>query len=458
MRLIDPTTIVRGERQRKDLGDLGPLMRSIAATGQINPVIIDDNDPPNLIAGERRTEACTRLGIQVLVRPLSSLDPHTRHIIELEENVKRKDLSWQEQVQAIADYHTLRLEEGERFYEATAKELSISESSVSLALRLVRYKSDERVWTASTLSAANGIIDRMEQRRLDDELSRIDSIFTEEEDAVREIPAASDGAGEETPLADASAAPAAPTGGSRHPGGRQLDADRPILTTTFESWLEGFDGARFNLAHLDFPYGISHDSSEQGGAHAWGSYADGKEVYEGLVERFLAEATRILTPSCHVICWLSFDNYYEWTRNQFAAAGFDYRGMLYWHKTDNRGIVSDRTRRPRNIVETAILFSRGDRKIIQAVGNAYGAPSTKTIHQSEKSEAMLHHFFRMVVDQYTEMLDPTCGSGSALRAAHRLKAARIVGLEANADYAAAANQAFEDAARKARLAEKMEQS
>jgi DNA modification methylase len=61
---------------------------------------------------------------------------------------------------------------------------------------------------------------------------------------------------------------------------------------------------------------------------------------------------------------------------------------------------------------------------------------------SVKPEPMLRHFFEMVVDSNTSMLDPTAGSGSALRAADSLKARRVVGIERDAEFAERANDAW----------------
>jgi predicted RNA methylase len=51
---------------------------------------------------------------------------------------------------------------------------------------------------------------------------------------------------------------------------------------------------------------------------------------------------------------------------------------------------------------------------------------------------MLKHFFRMVVDDMAEVLDPTCGSGSALRAAESMGAGRVMGLERDKEMAESA--------------------
>jgi hypothetical protein len=41
----------------------------------------------------------------------------------------------------------------------------------------------------------------------------------------------------------------------------------------------------------------------------------------------------------------------------------------------------------------------------------------------------------MFVDEHTVMLDPTCGSGTAVRAAEEMKAANVRGLEIDKEFA-----------------------
>ena len=51
---------------------------------------------------------------------------------------------------------------------------------------------------------------------------------------------------------------------------------------------------------------------------------------------------------------------------------------------------------------------------------------------------MLEHFFSMLVSDTTRLLDPTCGSGSALRAAQSLGVKQMLGIEIDPEYAAQA--------------------
>ena len=123
-------------------------------------------------------------------------------------------------------------------------------------------------------------------------------------------------------------------------------------------------------------------------------------------------------------------------------------------KSDGAGILPDPERGPRQIYETCLFGAKGDRKIVRAVANAYSAPTVRERHMSEKPEPMLRHFFGMLCDENTIMLDPTCGSGSSLRAAESLGAKYVLGLEINKDYANLAREALEKS-RRLRKAEAM---
>jgi ParB-like chromosome segregation protein Spo0J len=57
---IDNITVDRAVRQRRQLTNIDQLADSISRTGLINPIVVDKGG--NLIAGERRLEACRNLG------------------------------------------------------------------------------------------------------------------------------------------------------------------------------------------------------------------------------------------------------------------------------------------------------------------------------------------------------------------------------------------------------------
>ena len=84
------STIVVGERHRRDTGDLTPLMDSLKRVGLLQPVTITPDG--YLICGYRRLEAAKKLGwstLRVWVRSGIS-DELTRLLAERDENVTHK--------------------------------------------------------------------------------------------------------------------------------------------------------------------------------------------------------------------------------------------------------------------------------------------------------------------------------------------------------------------------------
>lgn len=95
------------DRSRTDLGDIDGLARSIKTYGLIQPIVV--NQDKRLIAGGRRLAACRLLGLDradVVYRDTLSEDELKE--LELEENVRRKDMDWKERACSVADIHRLK--------------------------------------------------------------------------------------------------------------------------------------------------------------------------------------------------------------------------------------------------------------------------------------------------------------------------------------------------------------
>ncbi|MFZ5501109.1 MAG: ParB N-terminal domain-containing protein, partial [Candidatus Micrarchaeota archaeon] len=96
-----------GVRQRRELGNIESLADSINRYGVLQPIVVDDD--LNLVAGERRLKACQLLGWQeVEVRSVGTLSEVERQELELEENIRRKQLTWAEEVVAVRRLHLLK--------------------------------------------------------------------------------------------------------------------------------------------------------------------------------------------------------------------------------------------------------------------------------------------------------------------------------------------------------------
>lgn len=113
------------ERSRKDLGDIEGLALSISRKGQLLPIIVGVLDTPVeekdemgnvkqkkyiLLAGERRIRALEALQIPTVKAILySNLSEIEKKELELEENFRRKNFSWLEEVKAITELHELKV-------------------------------------------------------------------------------------------------------------------------------------------------------------------------------------------------------------------------------------------------------------------------------------------------------------------------------------------------------------
>lgn len=81
-----------GERRREDYGDLAALGESIVRYGLMHPPVVDASN--RLIAGGRRVKACESIGWTVIpITRFGDLSEAERREIELEENLRRKDLT-----------------------------------------------------------------------------------------------------------------------------------------------------------------------------------------------------------------------------------------------------------------------------------------------------------------------------------------------------------------------------
>ncbi len=92
MEKLTPESIKVGERRREDYGNIFELANSIKKYGLLHPIVVDQDN--NLVAGHRRLQACTVAGMRsVPIRRLENLTEAQLREIELEENLRRKDLT-----------------------------------------------------------------------------------------------------------------------------------------------------------------------------------------------------------------------------------------------------------------------------------------------------------------------------------------------------------------------------
>jgi ParB family chromosome partitioning protein len=401
---IDKIWVDRATRQRRELNDIEELAESISKIGLINPPVIQHDG--QLRAGERRWNAVKMLGwTHVSVQFVEDLDEAALHLLELEENLRRVDLTWQEECDAVNKYHSLRTNEDSKWtLDRTAEALGSTRQAIGEQIRVQKHieSGDSKIAKANSYSVARNVVRRKVERETTSVIAGIE---------------------------------------------KRPERHIPLIHDDFISWSQAYDGVKFNLLHCDFPYGINYTDSSRMNSDTvsiGNEYDDSPEVYIHLLDALARSMKNVVAESAHMIFWFSMHNYGS-TRNLLFEMGWTVNPFpLIWHKSDNAGVLPDPSRGPRRTYETAFFCVRGDRKIVSAVANSFAGPTTKNIHITEKPVDMLHHFMRMVVDEYSVVLDPTCGSANAIKVAQRLGAAGTLGIEIDEDSFNLAKENFYD--------------
>jgi ParB/RepB/Spo0J family partition protein len=233
---IESIKLKREERQRSELEDIPNLADSISKRGLINPLTITrDHD---LVAGECRLAAVKSLGwTHVSIQYVDELEESALKAIELEENIKRHALPWEDECLAIYDYFQIRRVEDPTFTQEDLEEaIGLDQTGISRRIMVgsALRAGNPKIRQAPKFSTAVGILERAKAREAE-----------EAEEAFK----------------------------------RMLNPDRvrapdPVLNLDFNEWVKTYDGPRFNFVHCDFPYGIESDGFNQGAAALHGGYVD----------------------------------------------------------------------------------------------------------------------------------------------------------------------------------------
>lgn len=112
-----------GQRVRDEYGDMEALAESIKEHGLLHPIVVDSDY--NLIAGCRRLLACERIGLtEIEAKVLEDISEKELRVLELEENIRRKDLTELEKSKNLVELAEIKeqeLKEKEYFAESAKK-------------------------------------------------------------------------------------------------------------------------------------------------------------------------------------------------------------------------------------------------------------------------------------------------------------------------------------------------
>lgn len=406
-----------GERFRKDYGELRDLMHSIRTQGLINPItVVEQSGIYHLAAGGRRLRAIQEIGMEeVQVRIYSDgFDELDLRILELAENIHRKDMTWMEQNNLQREIHRLQqekygistpggtkslpeeerrkiIEAGERLaqgwrMEDTANMLGVSrtrvQESITMADKFDKYK--------NILGDPNQYKNESDARK---------AIKVVEESIVRaELAKRAAKKAGTSPLQRLS---------ERYNVGDALDG------------LEQIPPESIAFMEIDPPYGIDLDLQKLNNPCENYTEID-QDYYVSFNLRILKAAYSALMPDSYCVYWFGIDPWIEILYKLAQSVGFTgSRIPMIWVKPAGQSLQPDR--RLASAYEAALIFIKG-KPVLAKPGriNVFSytpVPANKKVHPTQKPIELYQDIYQTFSFENANCCSPFLGSGASIIAA-----------------------------------------
>lgn len=433
--------LIVADRLREDLGDVEGLAKSIDENGLLQPVVVEQiGESFQLRAGGRRFAAFTLLATnkvegqkdpslyqEIPISLLNEMPAHKRVMIEMEENIRRKDMTWQEKVEGIVKYHKACIlaafADGEKWNQTrTGDLLNLDQASVSVAITVYKEikAGNEAVAKADSLTDALKIITTANLDAAQAERMRRIQLKRAEQVAAQPIA---------TPESGPSLAAIRPSilvsASVQKP---QTAADK-VQVSLAEIAALYHEGNALELLPLlaknnpinhiicDPPYGI--EMSNLGG-DAIERISDTHKVTENIVllEAFLEVAYKCIAEDGFLCMWYDLDHHEKIARWAESIGWKVCRWPLTWCKTSacaNQAAQYNITK----ATEVCYIFRRSERSIVkkkQAVNYVLAGTAATATHPFCKPREVWDYLIETVSLEGQTIVDPFAGEGSSLAA------------------------------------------
>lgn len=425
MRLIPRNKLIIKDRQRKKISttQLNELKESISSKGLLHPPCVFELDGEYvLVAGERRTRAIDILAKEnrrfycdnILVEPgeipvtFTNLEALQRKEAELDENIIREEITWQERAAALAEIHSLRRASNPaQTFKQTAEELvnksragnpqsaDYARTAIREAVLVSEHLTDPAIAGARNFREAHALVLKKEQER-------VGSIL-----AHRRL----------------STLPVKPSIEVRND---DLETALPLL-----------DAEQFDLIVADPPYGID---ASGGGFRSrtvhHHNYADDEATARRLAQAILTEGFRVAKLRANLFLFTDI-KHWDWLQRVSAQIGWTpFRRPLIWGKSDSEGLAPWGAQGPRITTEFILFATKGQRGLLASPIDyirVNRVPRHERIHAAEKPVELIRRLLECATLPGDRVLDPCCGSGSTLVACKELGRTAL-GIEKDPSY------------------------
>ena len=372
-----------GHRIRKAYGDISSLATSIQKFGLLHPICIDKSK--HLIAGERRLKAHIKLGRkEIEVKYFEDLPEYERKEIELEENIQRESLTWQEEIDAKLALHELKqAAEGKPMQKSGAPGWGIKDTAVVL---------DESVGTVSMdlqLAEAMRMFPSLKKEK--NKSTAFKKYKNMQEGFLR----------------------------AEMNRRRGKDVIPNIIHGDCVAETKKMEDGCFDMILADFPFGV--DVKKSAGLGKRGKeaidYDDTPYNALELLRKASKELYRVLKDNRHAMFFFAMDNYTP-VKKVLEEAGFIVENMpLIWNKTSGSSAATGDNFPA--AYEPIFWCRKGRRKLNTTICNVLTysrVPPKKKQHPNEKPVPLLVALIEACTFPEEVVYDPVAGGGSALEA------------------------------------------
>lgn len=433
LQLVEVSSVtIPSDRQRqlnKNSNDLKELKASILSKGLFHAPLLHfptDSNSPVLLAGERRFLAIKEISEDGLtfnyngevVLPgwlpyttISQLSEIQLQEAELEENILRADLTWQERAAASAKIHRLRqLTNPQQTLEQTAIEILTATAGSETA-----RKDKTRLMTERRALAVNLTVS---QHLNDPRVTKAKNVTT----AYRQI-----------------------LDKQRAEFMRDLQQLTNIKSNNLcikgdcREVMKTLEKNSFDIILCDPPYGIDIDKAKETLHH---HYIDSKDYSLSLCKEIIAYGWNLLKPQGIGFMFCDIEHFITLRTMADQMLYSTWRKPIIW----NKGIAASRAPWGSNgfayTYECLLFFVKGQRALVENPGadiiSVDKVSRYDKLHAAEKPPALLKRLLQMSCRPGDRVLDPCCGAGSIFEAAEGLQLS-VVGVELDDAYHAMAS-------------------
>lgn len=422
MLFIRLDTIVISERQRKVFAEapLDDLEMSIAENGILHPPVVRwHNNAYHLVAGERRLRAMGNLLAlgkriyyggaacdpgHVPVLNLGSLSDLRAFEAELDENIRRENLTWQER--AVAEAKLLELRSLQNAETGLPKP-----TLTAIATEVVQRQAPAAAAAEGSQITAVANRIRLAEHLHDPEVAKAKT----EAEAIKVVRKKAEAARVQALAASFDAA-------------AQRDCPHSLLAGDFRANIGGVASGSVDVLLTDPPYGIAADTfGEQSGAGH--NYEDSVEYFEQIIAVLAEESFRVCKAQAHAYVFCDPRRFND-LQTHFELAGWKVWPIpLIWAK--GNGMLPRPEHAPRRTYEAILFASKGDKPVRCVKGDVITVSGVRDLkHGAQKPVDLYVDLLSRSAVPGDVVLDPFAGSGTIFPAANRCKL-RAIGMELN---------------------------